>query len=277
MSPAETQTPATSHQTMASNIINSTVAAVLNVTNNIEREMDITTTHAQIETTSTTTTVETMTEYIDPNLQAYLYCSAGWQVAIALITVGFAIVIALYGPVVFGSVNLTRGMEVATKFLEFILPIKYEGKPAEEKMNLYTKEQFDSKIRRFSCILGLTMSGFAFFEFITGCVGRSAFEFDVESDGKFGEVHPGKAGAHAALCVLMGITTFCLMCAALMLFNKGFLREMMLVYAIRNFIVCLIFTASWSKYYGFEPMNEFSSAMDNVKNSMNEAKEKLIN
>lgn len=48
MSPAETQTPATSHQTMASNIINSTVAAVLNVTNNIEREMDITTTHAQI-------------------------------------------------------------------------------------------------------------------------------------------------------------------------------------------------------------------------------------
>ena len=35
--------------------------------------------------------------------------------------------------------------------------------------------------------------------------------------------------------------------------------------------------ASWSKYYGFEPMNEFSSAMDNVKNSMNEAKEKLIN
>ena len=31
-------------------------------------------------------------------------------------------------------------------------------------MNLYTKEQFDSKIRRFSCILGLTMSGFAFFE-----------------------------------------------------------------------------------------------------------------
>ena len=48
MSPAETQTPATSHQTMASNIINSTVAAVLNVTSNIEREMDITTTHAQI-------------------------------------------------------------------------------------------------------------------------------------------------------------------------------------------------------------------------------------
>ena len=43
--------------------------------------------------------------------------------------------IALYGPVVFGSVNLTRGMEVATKFLEFILPIKYEGKPAEEKVN----------------------------------------------------------------------------------------------------------------------------------------------
>ena len=37
------------------------------------------------------------------------------------------------------------------------------------------------------------------------------------------------------------------------------------------------FLASWSKYYGFEPMNEFSSAMDNVKNSMNEAKEKLIN
>ena len=65
----------------------------------------------------------------------FQYCSAGWQVAIALITVGFAIVIALYGPVVFGSVNLTRGMEVATKFLEFILPIKYEGKPAEEKVN----------------------------------------------------------------------------------------------------------------------------------------------
>ena len=65
----------------------------------------------------------------------FQYCSAGWQVAIALITVGFAIVIALYGPVVFGSVNLTRGMEVSTKFLEFILPIKYDGKPAEEKVN----------------------------------------------------------------------------------------------------------------------------------------------
>ena len=50
MSPAETQTPATSHQTMASNIdiINSTVAAILNVTSDIEREMDVTTTNAQI-------------------------------------------------------------------------------------------------------------------------------------------------------------------------------------------------------------------------------------
>jgi len=275
MSQAESQTQETSQQiTMASNIINST--AVLNTTlSDFDREI---TTHAQLETSFTTTTVETMiTEYIDPNLQAYLYGSAGWQIAISLITVGFAIVIALYGPVVFGSINLTRGMEVATKFLEFILPIKYEGKPAEEKMNLYTKEQFDSKIRRFSCILGLTMSGFAFFEFLTGCIGRAAFAFDVEEDGKFGEVHPGKAGAHAAFCVLMGITTFCLMCASLMLFNKGFLREMMLVYAIRNFIVCIIFTASWSKYYGFEPLDEISSAMDNVKSTMNEAKAKLIN
>ena len=48
MSPAETQTPATSHQTMASNIINSTVGAILNVTSDIEREMDITTTNVQI-------------------------------------------------------------------------------------------------------------------------------------------------------------------------------------------------------------------------------------
>ena len=45
--------------------------------------------------------------------------------------------IAIYGPVVFGSRALVRGMDVATEFLEFFLPVKYEGAPAAEKVSYY--------------------------------------------------------------------------------------------------------------------------------------------
>ena len=64
------------------------------------------------------------------------HSTAGWIVFIAICTIGFAIVIALYGPVVFGQKALAKGMECATEFLEFFLPLKYEGKPVDEKVPL---------------------------------------------------------------------------------------------------------------------------------------------
>ena len=67
----------------------------------------------------------------------FKHCSAAWLIAIAVITTGFAIVIALYGPVVFGARALSRGMGVATEFLEFMCPIKYDGKPIDEKVSFF--------------------------------------------------------------------------------------------------------------------------------------------
>ena len=56
------------------------------------------------------------------------------QLGLAIVTILFAIVIGIYGPYVFGSQALVTGMSVATDFWEFFLPVKYGGKPAEEKV-----------------------------------------------------------------------------------------------------------------------------------------------
>ena len=61
---------------------------------------------------------------------------AGWELALALITIMFAGVIALYGPYVFGSQALVNGMQVMMEFWEFFLPVKYNGRTAEEKVSL---------------------------------------------------------------------------------------------------------------------------------------------
>ena len=60
---------------------------------------------------------------------------AGWELALALITIMFAGVIALYGPYVFGSQALVNGMQVMMEFWEFFLPVKYNGRTAEEKVS----------------------------------------------------------------------------------------------------------------------------------------------
>lgn len=74
-------------------------------------------------------------------------------------------------------------MDVATEFLEFFLPIKYQGAPAEQKVGLvfsthhpidhtnvqmlhYSEEQYVSKIRRFAAFIGLAMTIDALFEVI---------------------------------------------------------------------------------------------------------------
>ena len=82
-------------------------------------------------------------------------------------------------------------MDVATEFLEFFLPIKYQGAPAEQKVGFvfstsllipmcchhpidhinvkmlhYSEEQFVSKIRRFAAFIGLAMTIDALFEVI---------------------------------------------------------------------------------------------------------------
>ena len=115
----------------------------------------------------------------------------------------------------------------------------------------YSEEQFVSKIRRFAAFIGLAMTidalfevrfsvdlNFTFYQFMSGCLGRSGFH---------GESIPftdydGVRGAFACLCVLNGLFTFCLFITSIQLFRKGFLREMCLVYAIRNAIACFIFT-----------------------------------
>lgn len=89
------------------------------------------------------------------------------------------------------------------------------------------------------------------------------------------------------MSILNGMFTFCLFVASIQLFRKGFLREMCLVYAIRNAIACFIFTceflndlllkqnqAAWSDYFDFDSrmnsaMDSMSSAVDGMSNMIN--------
>ena len=73
---------------------------------------------------------------------------------------------------------------------------------------------------------------------MSGCLGRSGFH---EDSVPFTD-YDGTRGAFACMCILNGLFTFCLFVASIQLFRKGFLREMCLVYAIRNAIACFIFT-----------------------------------
>ena len=75
-------------------------------------------------------------------------------------------------------------------------------------------------------------------QFMSGCLGRSGFH---EESVPFTD-YDGVRGAFACMCILNGLFTFCLFVTSIQLFRKGFLREMCLVYAIRNAIACFIFT-----------------------------------
>jgi len=84
-------------------------------------------------------TTQTAKEFVDWNIDLdtrnCISSNAGWEIAFAWITIIFAIVIALYGPYVFGSDRLIAGMNVATEMMEFFFPVEYVGKPASEKVD----------------------------------------------------------------------------------------------------------------------------------------------
>jgi len=199
-----------------------------------------------------------------------MFTIAGWQLALSIATIIFAVVIAVYGPYVFGSKALIKGMSVTTEFWEFCLPLKYNGKSAEDKMDTYSNEAYVSKIRRFAGFIGFTMAAVGFLEMITGAVGRSALK-NHEVDG--GSLMAFES--HVTLCVLCGIVTFVLLSISLLLgCGKQFIPEFMLVYSIRNLIMCILFTANWMHGTGFWKSvqdarehieNKFDSVADGVK------------
>ena len=79
---------------------------------------------------------------------------------------------------------------------------------------------------------------------ITGAVGRAALK-NHESDG--GSLMSFES--HVTLCVLCGIITFVLLSISLLLgCGKQFIPEFMLVYSIRNLIMCILFTGNLKKY-----------------------------
>lgn len=272
---SSTEVPMTVAATIGRENMTSVVPDVIEVTANlnattIATAFNVTTQESITEQLLATTTSAMMIDPFSAELRHALYVSACWQLTIAVVTIGFAIVIAIYGPVVFGSRALVRGMDVATEFLEFFLPIKYQGAPAEQKMLHYSEEQFVSKIRRFAAFIGLAMTIDALFEFMSGCLGRSGFH---EDSVPFTD-YDGMRGAFACMCILNGLFTFCLFVASIQLFRKGFLREMCLVYAIRNAIACFIFTSAWSDYFDFDSrvnsaMDSVSSAVDGMSNMIN--------
>jgi len=184
-----------------------------------------------------------------------LYTLAGWELALALITIMFAGVIALYGPYVFGSQALVNGMQVMMEFWEFFLPVKYNGRTAEEKMASYSQDEYVRKIRRFSGFIGVAMTGFALFEMITGAVGRAALK-----DHALGEGSIMGYSAFVTLSVLCGITSFILLFASAQLFRQRFLPEMMLVYSIRNLTMLILFTATWMRALGVDEKLENSAS-----------------
>ena len=75
----------------------------------------------------------TLTLYMFLN-KYFKYNLAGWQLAFSIMTILFAVVIGTYGPYVFGKQALVNGMSVATDFWEFFLPVKYAGRPVDEKV-----------------------------------------------------------------------------------------------------------------------------------------------
>jgi len=257
-------TSLTTREMMNETVVPDTIELTTNMVNVTSiAELNLTTPETNTELlTVESTTIADMIDPFSAELRHALYVSACWQLTISIITICFAIVIAIYGPVVFGSRALVRGMDVATEFLEFFLPIKYQGAPAEQKMLHYSEDQFVSKIRRFAAFIGLAMTVDALFEFMSGCLGRSGFH---EESIPFTD-YDGVRGAFACMCILNGLFTFCLFITSIQLFRKGFLREMCLVYAIRNAIACFIFTSAWSSYFDFD--SRLNSAMDSVSSAV---------
>lgn len=211
-------------------------------------------------------TTQTEKEFVDWNLDLetrnYISSNAGWEIAFAWITIIFAIVIALYGPYVFGSDRLIAGMNVATEMMEFFFPVEYVGKPASEKITYYSHEAYVSKIRRFSVYIALMMTGFSLFEWIVGQIGFCAL-----SDHENGGGNPTGLHAHVVLCVFAGVMSFALTVACMLMFKRGFLPEVMIVYGIRNAFMLFFFTSTWVQAMGYDKkMNDsFNSLKSGIQ------------
>lgn len=223
----------------------------------------IATTLAETGIVANTTTVKTLEQIqwpVDEIIRDSVYNLAGWQLAFSIMTILFAVVIGTYGPYVFGKQALVNGMSVATDFWEFFLPVKYAGRPVDEKMDSYTPEAYVSKIRRFGGFIAFTMIAFAFLEMVCGAVGRAGLK-----DHRIGGGSLMLFDAHVTLCILCGITSFCLLCSSVQMFRHRFLPEMMLVYSIRNLFMLCLFTANWMRALGVDKQIE-----DHAANTMNQ-------
>lgn len=212
---------------------------------------------------ATTQTAKELVEWnIDLDTRNYIASNAGWEIAFAWITIIFAIVIALYGPYVFGSDRLIAGMNVATEMMEFFFPVEYVGKPASEKITYYSHEAYVSKIRRFSLYIAFVMTGFSLFEWIVGQVGLSSL-----SDHENGGGSPTGLHAHVVLCVFAGVMSFTLTVSCMLMFKRGFLPEVMMVYGIRNAFMVFFFTSTWIQAMGYDKkMNDsFNSLKSGIQ------------
>ncbi|CAG5099465.1 Oidioi.mRNA.OKI2018_I69.XSR.g16536.t1.cds [Oikopleura dioica] len=202
---------------------------------------------------------------LDLDIRNTISSNAGWEIAFAWITIIFAVVIALYGPYVFGSDRLITGMNVATEMMEFFFPVQYVGKPASEKITYYSHEAYVSKIRRFSLYIALTMTGISLFEYMVGQIGSCAL-----ADHENGGGSPTALHAHVVLCVFAGVLSFSLTVAAMLMFKRGFLPEVMMVYGIRNAFMVFFFTSTWVHAMGFDKkmndsLNSLKSGIDDFR------------
>lgn len=226
---------------------------------------DFVTNATSIAATQTSKIVNFVEWDLDEEIRNTISSNAGWEIAFAWITIIFAVVIALYGPYVFGSDRLITGMNVATEMMEFFFPVQYVGKPASEKITYYSHEAYVSKIRRFSLYIALTMTGISLFEYMVGQIGSCAL-----ADHENGGGSPTALHAHVVLCVFAGVLSFSLTVAAMLMFKRGFLPEVMMVYGIRNAFMVFFFTSTWVHAMGFDKkmndsLNSLKSGIDDFR------------
>jgi len=73
--------------------------------------------------------------------------------------------------------------------------------------------------------------------------------------------------AHVVLCVFAGVMSFTLTVSCMLMFKRGFLPEVMMVYGIRNAFMVFFFTSTWIQAMGYDKkMNDsFNSLKSGIQ------------